>query len=279
MERGFRIRWRKRTSKWSDCRWSTGNNPVITNTYDVVGPVDPKVTPNPDEAKYWTVTFKSADEKTGTVAKENTFYVDKNKGKTLADVKAPKTTPADGYTFEKWDPALDKKTSVDKDLTVTGTFTKDVVGPVDPNKGKLFSIKIDPNGGTWSDGSTNPKVYNIKKGDYIELPEAPIREGYIFKYWKGSKYQPGDKYKVEGDHTFVAFWEKAAQIDDNKQNNVDNKNGGTIGQNTQKISNLGNADQGKSHSPFTGDNDYLAIYLIMSILSLAGLIKIRVQKQ
>ena len=143
----------------------------------------------------------------------------------------------------------------------------------------MFSIKIDPNGGTWSDGGTNPKVYNIKKGDYIELPEAPIREGYIFKYWKGSKYQPGDKYKVEEDHTFVAFWEKADQINDNKQNDVDNKNGGTTGQNTQKISNLGNANQGKSHSPFTGDNDYLAIYLIMSILSLAGLIKIRVQKQ
>ena len=246
---------------------------TITADQEVVGPVDPGVTPNPDQAKYWTVTFKSADTATGTVAKENTAYVLKTAGKTLKDVTAPKTTPATGYKFDKWAPALDKNTAVDKNLIVTGTFAK-----IAANKDE-FSIKIDPNGGTWSDGSTNPKVYNIKKGDYIELPEAPIREGYIFKYWKGSKYQPGDKYKVEGDHTFVAFWEKAAQIDDNKQNNVDNKNGGTIGQNTQKISNLGNADQGKSHSPFTGDNDYLAIYLIMSILSLAGLIKIRVQKQ
>ena len=213
---------------------------TITTDQEVVGPVDPGVTPNPDQAKYWTVTFKSADTATGTVAKENTAYVLKTAGKTLADVKAAKTTPATGYKFDKWTPALDNNTKVDKDLTVTGSFTKDVVA------GDSGLITISPNGGTWSDGGTNPKVYKIKKGDYIELPEAPIREGYIFKYWKGSQYQPGDKYKVEGDHTFVAFWEKA--------------------------------DQGKSHSPFTGDNDYLAIFLIMSILSLTGLIRMRVQK-
>ena len=35
-----------------------------------------------------------------------------------------------------------------------------------------------------------------------------MREGYIFLYWKGSEYQPGDKYTVTEDHTFEAQWEK-----------------------------------------------------------------------
>lgn len=42
----------------------------------------------------------------------------------------------------------------------------------------------------------------------IPIHEAPTREGYRFTYWKGSEYQPGDQYTVDGDHTFTAQWEK-----------------------------------------------------------------------
>ena len=45
-------------------------------------------------------------------------------------------------------------------------------------------------------------------GDVIEMPAAPTREGYTFKYWKGSQYNPGDKYTVDGDHAFTAVWEE-----------------------------------------------------------------------
>jgi len=33
-----------------------------------------------------------------------------------------------------------------------------------------------------------------------------VRSGYDFRYWKGSNYDPGDRYTVTGDHTFVAQW-------------------------------------------------------------------------
>ncbi|WP_159459174.1 DUF6359 domain-containing protein [Helcococcus massiliensis] len=73
---------------------------------------------------------------------------------------------------------------------------------------KLIKLTFDPNGGTWSDDSTSNKYVEAKKGDEITILEAPTREGYKFLYWKGSEYQPGDKYTAEADHTFVAQWEK-----------------------------------------------------------------------
>ena len=201
---------------------------------EIIGPVDPKVTPNPDENKYWTVTFKSADEKTGTVAKENTYYVDKKSGKTLADVKAPKTTPAEGYSFEKWTPALDDKTAVDKDLTVTGTFTKDVVIsdkdviPFDPKDPKKPSDPKDPNIPTKDDegktierekyvvigfntdgnGTVNGKPatsFLVKKGvtfDKIIIPTVAANANYKFDKWSPALAEKNSK--VEKDASYKA---------------------------------------------------------------------------
>ena len=201
---------------------------------EIIGPVDPKVTPNPDENKYWTVTFKSADEKTGTVAKENTFYVDKKSGKTLADVKAPKTMPAEGYSFEKWTPALDDKTAVDKDLTVTGTFTKDVVIsdkdviPFDPKDPKKPSDPKDPNIPTKDDegktierekyvvigfntdgnGTVNGKPatsFLVKKGvtfDKIIIPTVAANANYKFDKWSPALAEKNSK--VEKDASYKA---------------------------------------------------------------------------
>ena len=201
---------------------------------EIIGPVDPKVTPNPDNEKYWTVTFKSADEKTGTVAKENTYYVDKKSGKTLADVKAPKTTPAEGYSFEKWTPALDNKTAVDKDLTVTGTFTKDVVIsdkdviPFDPKDPKKPSDPKDPNIPTKDDegktierekyvvigfntdgnGTVNGKPatsFLVKKGvtfDKITVPTVAANANYKFDKWSPALAEKNSK--VEKDASYKA---------------------------------------------------------------------------
>ena len=201
---------------------------------EIIGPVDPKVTPNPDNEKYWTVTFKSADEKTGTVAKENTYYVDKKSGKTLADVKAPKTTPAEGYSFEKWTPALDDKTAVDKDLTVTGTFTKDVVIsdkdviPFDPKDPKKPSDPKDPNIPTKDDegktierekyvvigfntdgnGTVNGKPatsFLVKKGvtfDKIIIPTVAANANYKFDKWSPALAEKNSK--VEKDASYKA---------------------------------------------------------------------------
>ena len=120
--------------------------PTPTPDPPVVGPVDP-TDPNAekpaDTSKYWTVTFKSEDETKGVVDAKNTVYLLKNSGKTLADLAkyAPKVTAKAGYEFDKWEPALDKNTVIDKDLTVKAYFKKagtptpqdpPVVGPVDP---------------------------------------------------------------------------------------------------------------------------------------------------
>ena len=129
--------------------------PTPDPTNPIVGPVDP-TDPNggkpADPSKYYVVTFVSADTTMGTVDAKNTAYVLKTETKTLADITAPKTTAVQGYEFEKWEPALDKNTTIAGDMEVKAYFKQKgttpqnppVVGPVDPQ---------DPNGGKPADPS------------------------------------------------------------------------------------------------------------------------------
>ena len=79
-------------------------------------------------------------------------------------------------------------------------------------KAEKVKITFKVNKGKWSDGSTEDKVLVVDKGTVIDIIKAPEREGYEFLYWKGSEYQPGEKYKAVEDHTFVAQWKKAAVV-------------------------------------------------------------------
>lgn len=72
------------------------------------------------------------------------------------------------------------------------------------------TLTYDLAGGTL-DGKTDKVTVEAKVGDVVEILKAPTRDGYTFKYWKGSEYKPGDKYTVEGDHTFTAVWEKSTK--------------------------------------------------------------------
>lgn len=87
-------------------------------------------------------------------------------------------------------------------------------------------ITYDPNGGAWGNDA-NKKEVVVTKGTEIEIIEAPTREGHTFLYWKGSEFQPGDKYTANADHTFTAVW---------KENKSDS-----------------NEAAGTSHSSTTGD--------------------------
>lgn len=69
----------------------------------------------------------------------------------------------------------------------------------------MRTITFDLDGGTLN-GSEDPIVWQVREGQAITLPEAPVRDGYRFVEWHGSSYQPGDEYRVEGDHTFTAVW-------------------------------------------------------------------------
>ena len=68
-----------------------------------------------------------------------------------------------------------------------------------------YTLTFKLNGGTLN-GSTDDVRIQCKNGETITIPQAPTRDGYTFDYWKGSRYEPGDKYTVTGDHTFTAQW-------------------------------------------------------------------------
>ena len=141
-------------------------------------------------------------------------------------------TAPEGKTFDKWvvDEGSTAITLADMNSAST-TFTMPagavsitaMYKDIQQSGGDVekFMITVDPNGGNW-DGSTAAKIYEIEKGQYLTLPAAPTKEGYTFKYWKGSKYQPGDKYLVEGEHTFTAVWEKNAVSDKTSPKTGDN---------------------------------------------------------
>ena len=69
-------------------------------------------------------------------------------------------------------------------------------------------LTFDPDGGNWQ-GSTANRVYQAVRGTTFTVIEAPVKDGYIFQYWQGSEYQPGDQFTVEGDHSFTAIWSPA----------------------------------------------------------------------
>ena len=74
-------------------------------------------------------------------------------------------------------------------------------------EGSSAKLTFDLAGGTLN-GKTGKIVIDVDMGETIDIFAAPEREGYTFEYWKGSEYYPGDKYTVEGDHTFTAMWKK-----------------------------------------------------------------------
>jgi len=70
-----------------------------------------------------------------------------------------------------------------------------------------YTITFDPNGGK-IDGSSGKITMVVRRGMTVIIPGAPLRDNYQFLYWRGSRYNPGDKYAVWADHTFTAEWQK-----------------------------------------------------------------------
>lgn len=101
----------------------------------------------------------------------------------------------------------------------------------EPDHVEESTITFDLNGGTL-DGMTGKVEIIAENGDVITLP-APKRDGYIFDYWEGSKYYAGDRYTVNGDHTFKAVWKTGAGGDGNKggssKNGVNTGDENTLG--------------------------------------------------
>ena len=106
-----------------------------------------------------------------------------------------------------------------KEIVHVGTKKATPSTPSVPSKD--VNIIFDANEGAWANGDTR-RVYPCAVGSTITIESAPIREGYKFLYWKGSKYYPGESYRVEGGHVFTAMWEKDEQKPEEKPS-VDSK--------------------------------------------------------
>lgn len=111
--------------------------------------------------------------------------------------------------------AIDNKKITPKEIDLVIKEINKVSNELDRKTGV---IKFNLSGGILNN-SKEDLVLEAKLGDEIEIPAAPIKEGFKFSYWKGSTYYPGDKYLVEGDHDFTAIWELAQNND-----NIGNKN-------------------------------------------------------
>ena len=109
-------------------------------------------------------------------------------------------------------------------------------------------ITYDLAGGTYN-GSGADILEAHKIGDVIKIHEAPVREGYVFSYWQGSAYQPGESYTVTGDHKFTAIWVAIEPVDDDD----DDSDGGSSNKGVR-----------------TGDESGLAGWLVLMLLAGAG---------
>ncbi|MDD7732698.1 MAG: DUF6359 domain-containing protein [Firmicutes bacterium] len=116
-------------------------------------------------------------------------------------------------------------------------------------------------GGYMDANGETEKVLKCKVGDTIVIPEGPIREGWTFLYWKGSKYYPGDKYLVKGDHDFTAIWAKTGSGEDDK------KPGQTIASKNHG-----------SGSPSTGDFSLVTV-AGLGLLAACGLVILNKKKE
>ncbi|HHT24505.1 MAG TPA: hypothetical protein GXZ76_03155 [Clostridiaceae bacterium] len=125
------------------------------------------------------------------------------------------------------------------------------------------TVIFDPAGGKWEDGITDPKIIKAKVNDEITIIEAPAKEGFEFQYWQGSKYQPGDKYRVlKGGHTFTAVWLKTTATKPSDPTETTKPTGTTTPTETVKLT---DSDQ---TLPKTGEN--IGIYLWPNILLFAA---------
>ena len=96
-------------------------------------------------------------------------------------------------------------------------------------------------------------------GDVISILEAPERDGYTFRYWKGSRYQPGDKYTVCGDHTFTAVWKQDAKKSEGSHEASNSKNASSS---TTKGKTAYHASSKMPRTPRTGDETNLVLLFI-----------------
>ena len=134
-------------------------------------------------------------------------------------------TPALGHEWSPWEVTEDpigsnpgeKVRHCLRDSSHTETSVVIIEGE------EIVTITYDPAGGVFKGSEAEfPIQYNAN--DIITIAEAPERDGYEFLYWKGSEYQPGDKYTVVEDHIFVAQWKQIPVEEEEEEDSTPEEN-------------------------------------------------------
>ncbi|MFR4764119.1 MAG: InlB B-repeat-containing protein, partial [Anaerococcus obesiensis] len=179
-------------AKYSLKAWEQEKPNVIPNDPD-----------NPQEKPKGYVSVKFTSDEGLTLSGIQEYFVKKNLGITLKDIKWAQAEEKVGYTFDKWDKKEDLEIK-DKDIVVNATSIplKDVIpkkdGEEQPKGYVTVDFKTDGNGTL--EGVTT-YYGNPTKEVKLTVPETKAKIGYEFKEWDKDATKPT---KYEKDTTITA---------------------------------------------------------------------------
>lgn len=185
----------------------------------------------------------------------------------------------EGFDFQGWyteaGDKFDFDTPITSDLNLKAKWDKTpVVEDNEDAEDERVLITFKPNEGKWADGTVTNKYKYVEKGTVIEILEAPIREGYEFDHWEGSKYQPGEKYTAMEDHTFTAVWKKA--VDNTPETTEGTKaTEATKPSETDKTTKPTEAKKDESKVTKTGQSEQLVFVGLVSLLAAGYVVRKR----
>ncbi|MGI6751740.1 MAG: InlB B-repeat-containing protein [Anaerovoracaceae bacterium] len=178
-----------------------GNTIVISNiTVKAQWEVVPQV----------TVTFNPNGGNFG--GSTNSVVVTVNEGVSVGS-QMPNDPVRSGYVFKGWNTysngngsTFTANTAVNGDMTVYAQW----------EQVSKYTVTFNPNGGNFG-GSTNSIAVTVNEGDSVgsQMPNDPVRSGYIFKGWNTNRYGNGSTFTantaVNANTTVYAQWEQARQ--------------------------------------------------------------------